>query len=249
MSSKLGAARNFVKCPPWLKRNYRLVIMFAAIAYVIFIKWIEGYLGLAIYISIFIGLIAVVQFTSLSRCDTAKKYFFTLLPSFLIIIVLLVFVIFLNGTTLSLLGIDSGVASQAGSDFSGAVGNVWLLAYQGVSTGTAATSNWMAYGPSLFGAGIFIMAWGDSRDDGITKGFGTLLMFVPLVIDLMLNLSGTPAGLITDLIPQLSYLPTGGIMVLVTMLLNILPDGILLGLLIGLVERSVVEKYASPMGE
>jgi len=229
-----------------IPRMYRLIIMSAMVAYIVFIQYIVAAIGLQLYCVVFIAVIAIVSVGQLRECDFArpKHVLLEMSPAFVGIVLLVMLAIFSSGSTLALLGMNSTVANEGSADFSGAVGDVWLLAANGFVVAAPTTIAWTAYAPALLAAGTAIDAYGDARNDDTVQAGGILLLFTVLIIDLTLNLSGTPVGLITDVVSILSILPPGGLTNFLMMLLNLTPDIVLIGFLAGVVEKSVAERFS-----
>lgn len=245
MPPKITTFKEGANCKPFVGRDYRIFILIGAAAYVIFLQPLISFMGIQLYVTIFIAAIVVTTILHLTRCDLGKpkKLLVQLSPALASIIMLMLYAIFFNSTSLELLGFTSSASAQAGSDLGNTFGSLWLLSASGLGSGLPASIAWVAYGPACLGCGFIIMIYYDTANETSIEGMGALLMAVPLVIDLVLNLTGTPAGLITDLIPALSYLPQGGMTSFLEMLLNLIPDVVLFAFLAGVAEESIAERY------
>lgn len=232
-------------CQVIMKRQWRLIIACLGIAYGVLIYHLIPLMTFPLYILGMIGLIWVLTYGHLTYCDIVDvtKVLRRIWPQIVVSVMLVMLAIYFTPGTLQLLGMDTEIAPQASGDVVEVARGWWTLSYTGFQTNNAASISWMLYGPACLASGLLIAAYGDSSNRDQVQAMGTLLMFVPIVIDLITNLSGYPAGLITDMIPALDLLPKEGMFNFVRMLLNMIPDVVLISLLVGFAEQAVAERF------
>lgn len=204
---------------------------------------IVGLIGLDYFVAITMILLIVGGLTKRTKCWSSREALYGSLPYLLIIILFSIVLLMTTPSVLELLGVAGSTANNLFSELQTSISNAFNMMW--TTTATGSTLAWYyIYLPFYIGGAIaFIL--GDELDMKLVKVLGTLLVFLPILFQIVVSFTAWLPGWSNGLLSQyITIVPTGNYLIDgFTKLANSVLDWMIVALIVS-VEKLAPERPA-----